>query len=304
MEYNSTIDWLRSQLVATESLLSTIGDDLLMRISLENRIEDLKEKIETASQLPDSARLDVWFSGRGVYGSQGIAFSFMKDTMQSIVGMIQSITRDKVRRLKEQHKKVNMPHGQFYITALTHGSFGYELTYKDNEGQLFDDPAIIESIHSTMGVIEEATENGLNVDAFIQMQPIRLISNLKELFTTLNKQESTLRMECGNKALSIDTHHVSTGYGNICLSDITEKEEEIEAVFKGAFIETGKFEYTDVEGYVHHGNISEDLSTDEIVDFNKTYSQRKCKLHIIRRIVSYTSGQKKENVELIGIMEI
>lgn len=303
MEYNPNMNRLQGQLEAIEQMLSSTSD-ILMRTSLENRVAFLKRQMETASDTTvDEARIDVWFSGKGVYGSQGISALFMKDTMQALVGMIQSSTRDKVRKLKEEHKKASMPKGQFYITALTHGSFGYELAYKDEQGSLFDDPAIVESIRGTMNVIESASQRGVDMDELIKEQPIRMVSNLKDLFTTLKKQGSTLRMESGSSALLLDTNHVSQGYDNVCLSDIIEKQEEIPAVFQGALIESGKFEYTDVEGRLLHGNISEDLSNDQIAQLNRDFSRRECKLQIIRRIVSYSSGRKKENVELTGIVE-
>lgn len=303
MEYNSNIARLQGQLEAIEQMLGSTSD-ILMRTSLENRVVFLKQQIETASDTTiDKARLDVWFSGKGVYGSQGISAVFMKDTMQALVGMIQSSTRDKVRKLKEEHKKASMPKGQFYITALTHGSFGYELAYKDEQGSLFDDPAIVDSIKGTMSVIETATKTGLNMEELIKEQPIRMVSNLKDLFTTLKKQGSTLRMESGSNALLLDASHVRQGYDNICLSDIIEKEEEVLAVFKGALIESGKFEYTDVEGKLVRGNVSEDLTSDQIADLNRRYSGVKCKMQLIRRIVSYSSGKKKENVELTGILD-
>ena len=306
MVYNARIAWLNSQLSAIQSLLESTKDNILMRASLENRIADLKEQIAAAEKVDivdEAAKLDVWFTGKGVYGSQGISSVFMKDTMQALVGMIQSTTREKVRRLKEDHRKAEMPKGQFYVTALTQGSFGYELTYKDADGQLCDDPAIVESIRSTIGVIEEATSTGLNVDEMIQEQPIRLVSNLKDLFTSLKRHGSTIRIESGSAGVSLDTNRVSKGYDNFCLSDIIEKPEEIPAVFQGAFIESGKFEFTDAEGKLQHGNISEDLSNDAIAQLNRDFSRRECKLQIIRRIVSYSSGRKKENVELMGIIQ-
>ena len=303
MEYNPSIERLQSQLAAVEQMLDS-ASNVLMRTSLQNRVAYIRQQMAVAAETPlAEARLDVWFSGRGVYGSQGISTSFMNDTMKALVGMIQSSTRDKVRKLKEEHKKASMPKGQFYITALTHGSFGYELAYKDEQGSLFDDPAIVESIRGTMNVIESATQRGVDMDELIKEQPIRMVSNLKDLFTTLKKQGSTLRMESGSSALLLDTNHVSQGYDNVCLSDIIEKQEEIPAVFQGALIESGKFEYTDAEGKLQHGNISEDLSNDQIAQLNRDFSRRECKLQIIRRLISYSSGRKKENVELMGIVE-
>ena len=303
MEYNPRIASLQGQLEAVEQMLSSTSN-ILMRTSLENRVALLEQQIETAaSSSIDVARFDVWFSGRGVYGSQGISAVFMRDTMQALMGMIQSSARDKVRRLREEHRKASMPRGQFYVTALTHGSFGYELAYKDEQGSLFDDPAIVDSIRGTMSVIETATKGHLEMEQLIHEQPIRMVSNLKDLFTTLKKQGSTLRMESGSRALMLDSTHVSQGYDNICLSDIIEKDEQVVAVFKGALIESGKFEYTDAEGHLVRGHMSEDLSGEQIAALNRRYSGEECCLQIVRRIVSYSSGRKKENVELAGITD-
>jgi hypothetical protein len=303
MEYNPRIASLQGQLEAVEQMLSSTSN-ILMRTSLENRVALLEQQIETAaSSSIDVARFDVWFSGRGVYGSQGISAVFMRDTMQALMGMIQSSARDKVRRLREEHRKASMPRGQFYVTALTHGSFGYELAYKDEQGSLFDDPAIVDSIRGTMSVIETATKGHLEMEQLIHEQPIRMVSNLKDLFTTLKKQGSTLRMESGSRALMLDSTHVSQGYDNICLSDIIEKDEQVVAVFKGALIESGKFEYTDAEGHLVRGHMSEDLSGEQIAALNRRYSGEECCLQIVRRIVSYSSGRKKENVELTGITD-
>lgn len=304
MEYNPRIASLQGQLEAVEQMLSSTSN-ILMRTSLENRVALLKQQIETAaSSSIDVARLDVWFSGRGVYGSQGISAVFMKETMQALLGMIQSSTRDKVRKLKEEHRKASMPRGQFYVTALTHGSFGYELAYKDEQGSLFDDPAIVDSIRGTMSVIETATKGHLDMEQLINEQPIRMVSNLKDLFTTLKKQGSTLRMESGSRALMLDSTHISQGYDNICLSDIIEKDEQVVAVFKGALIESGKFEYTDVEGRLVRGHMSEDLSGEQIAALNRRYSGEECRLQLIKRIISYSNGRKKENVELTGITDL
>lgn len=123
---------------------------------------------------------------------------------------------------------------------------------------------------------------------------------IKSLNLYLNAQ--TVHQLNTNPKEVINTFHVSQGYDNVCLSDIIEKHEEIPAVFQGALIESGKFEYTDVEGKLQHGNISADLSNDAIAQLNRDFSRRECKLQIIRRIVNYSSGRKKENVELMGIV--
>lgn len=302
MATNTHLEWLRSQLIATEQLLAATGDSLIMRASLEDRIEDLKQQIAEFSNRPTEARLSVWFSGGGVFGSQGIEQGFMESTSKSIVGMINASMRQQVRHLREEHRRANMPKGQFYITALTHGSFGYELAFKDEQYNCFPDEAVVNGIQNVMDVLEVTSEKRPDIEEYVQEQPIQLLGNLKELFTTLKKKNSILKMESGPAIVDLDLPRVATGFDNICMSEVTEKEETIKATLRGAMIDSGKFECRDVEGKPIKGTISEDLSEDEIADLLRNYYGKECDLRVLKRLVKYSNGKSRETVELLGVV--
>lgn len=303
MLYNPELEWLQRQLDATEDLLHTVGNSLLMKVSLENRIQEIKEQMANVTTDIHDARLDVWFSGDSTFGSQGISTGFMESTMHSLVGMIQASTRQKIRVLRQQKKKANMPKGKFYITGLTHGSFGYEMAFKE-QGQIFSDETTIESIKDVIGIIEETASSDLNIDKLVAAQPVKLLSHLRDFLTITHKESSVIRMASGGLGINLDIPHVRLGYDNICLSNISEKEESLAGVFQGAFIESGKFEYTDDDNKVKHGKVSEDLSYEEIAEINRTYSRKQCILDVVISVVSYSNGKKRETVELTGIRPI
>ena len=305
MVYHSDLIWLNNELAATEELLTQYQESYLMRLSLENRIEDIKGRIEEVSmqEIAPEAKIDMWFSGEAVFGSMGISSVFMEKTMHSLVGMIQAKTRKKVNDinadLKLQHKKqtAKMPKGKFYITGVTHGSFGYEMEFKE-QGKFLEDETTANSIHEVMKIIDETSKDTLNIDDLIENQPLKLLSHLKDFLTIVEKQHSIVKMRSGDVMMSLDVSHVVRAYDNICKSDISTKEDSIIGIFQGAFIESGKFEYTDDEGKVKHGDVSEDLSTDEIAEMNRSFSRKDCRLHVIRSIVSYSNGKKKEKCGL------
>lgn len=308
MVFNSELAWLYKELDATEELLAQYQESYLMRISLENRIEDIKGRIEEMSkqEIAPEAKIDMWFSGEAVFGSLGISSAFMEKTMHSLVGMIQAKTRKKVNDvnadLKLKHKKqtAKMPKGKFYITGVTHGSFGYEMEFKE-QGNFLKDEITANSIREVMKIIDDTSKDTLNVDDLIDTQPLKLLSHLKDFLTIVEKQHSIVKMKSGDVMMSLDVPHVARAYDNICKSDITTKEDSIIGIFQGAFIESGKFEYTDEEGKVKHGDVSEDLSYDEIAEINRAFSRKDCRLHVIRNIVAYSNGKKNESVELTGI---
>lgn len=308
MVNHSEIIWLNNELAATEDLLTQYQESYLMRLSLENRIEDIKGRIEEVSKqkIAPEAKIDMWFSGEAVFGSMGISSVFMEKTMHSLVGMIHAKTRKKVNdinaNLKLQHKTqtAKMPKGKFYITGVTHGSFGYEMEFKE-QGNFLEDETTANSIHEVMKIIDETSKDTLNIDDLIEPQPLKLLSHLKDFLAIVKKQHSIVKMRSGDVLMSLDVPHVVRAYDNICKSDISTKEDCIIGVFQGAFIESGKFEYTDGEGKVKHGDVSEDLSSDEIAEMNRSFSRKDCKLHVVRSIVSYSNGKINESVELIGI---
>lgn len=308
MVYHSELAWLNNELAATEELLTQYQESYLMRLSLENRIEDIKGRIEEMSkqEIAPEAKIDMWFSGEAVFGSMGISSAFMEKTMHSLVGMIQAKIRKKVNDinadLKLKHKKqtAKMPKGKFYITGLTHGSFGYEMEFKE-QGSFLEDETTANSIHEVMKIIDDTSKDTLNIDNLIETQPLKLLSHLKDFLTIVEKQQSIVKMRSGDVMMSLDVPHVGRAYDNICKSDITTKEDSIIGIFQGAFIESGKFEYTDEEGKVKHGDVSEDLSYDEIAELNRAFSRKDCRLHVIRSIVAYSNGKKNESVELTGI---
>lgn len=308
MVYNSELIRLKNELAATEELLNLYQESYLMRLSLENRIKDIKDRIDKVSkqEIAPEAKLDMWFSGEAVFGSAGISAAFMEKTMHSLVGMIQAKTRKKVNDINEglklEHKKqtAKMPTGQFYITGVTHGSFGYEMEFKE-QGRLLEDETTANSIHEVMEIIDATSKDSLNIDDLIETQPLKLLSHLKDFLTIVRKQHSMMKMRSGEVSMCLDVPHVIRAYDNICKSAITTKEDCIIGIFQGALIESGKFEYTDSEGKVKHGDVSEDLSSNDIAELNRVFSRKDCKLHIIRSIVEYSNGKKTESVELTGI---
>ena len=171
MIYHSELVWLNNELAATEELLNQYQGSYLMRLSLENRIEEIKGRIDEMSkqEVAPEAKIDMWFSGEAVFGSMGISSVFMEKTMHSLVGMIQAKTRKKVNDinadLKLQHKKqtAKMPKGTFYITGLTHGSFGYEMEFKE-QGTFLEDETTANSIHEVMKIIDNTSKDNLNID--------------------------------------------------------------------------------------------------------------------------------------------
>lgn len=294
---------MQQQLDATKELLAISKDNELMRISLENRIRSLEADINACEEqeVKAGAKISMWFSGDATYGSLGLRGSFMKETLNSVEGMVKSAAQKHIREYEQaNHRRVERPKGNFYVTALTSGSFGYEMTYKEN-GQLFDDPLIIESIDDVMRIIERTSSDSLNLDDLVEQQPIKLLSHLKDFYTTIKKNHSFLRMASGNMGFTLNRERMNTAFENICAQNTTEQEVENEGTFMGALVESGKFEYLDEENQLKHGRFSEDIEADDITQMVRLYTNCRCRMRLLKHVISSSNGKKREVLELLAI---
>lgn len=303
MAFNTKKQWLQQQLDATKELLAISKNNELMRISLENRIRSLETDICACDEqeLSAEAKISMWFSGDATYGSLGLRGSFMKETLNSVEGMVKSAAQKRILEYERaNHCRADRPKGSFYVTALTSGSFGYEMTYKE-DGQLFEDPLIIQSINDVMHIIEMTSSDSLDIDELVEQQPIKLLSHLKDFYTTIKKNHSFLRMASGNMGFTLDRKHTNTGFENICAQDTTEQEVEIEGTFMGALVESGKFEYLDEENKLKHGRFSEDIEADDITQMVRRFTNSRCRMYLLKHVISSSNGKKREVLELLSI---
>ena len=303
MAFNTKKQWLQQQLDATKELLAISKNNELMRISLENRIRSLEADICACDEqeLSAEAKISMWFSGDATYGSLGLRGSFMKETLNSVEGMVKSAAQKRILEYERaNHCRADRPKGSFYVTALTSGSFGYEMTYKE-DGQLFEDPLIIQSINDVMHIIEMTPSESLDIDELVEQQPIKLLSHLKDFYTTIKKNHSFLRMASGNMGFTLDRKHTNTGFENICAQDTTEQVVEIEGTFMGALVESGKFEYLDEENKLKHGRFSEDIEADDITQMVRRFTNSRCRMYLLKHVISSSNGKKREVLELLSI---
>lgn len=303
MAFNTKKQWLQQQLDATKELLAISKNNELMRISLENRIRSLEADICACDEqeLSAEAKISMWFSGDATYGSLGLRGSFMKETLNSVEGMVKSAAQKRILEYERaNHCRADRPKGSFYVTALTSGSFGYEMTYKE-DGQLFEDPLIIQSINDVMHIIEMTSSDSLDIDELVEQQPIKLLSHLKDFYTTIKKNHSFLRMASGNMGFTLDRKHTNTGFENLCAQDTTEQVVEIEGTFMGALVESGKFEYLDEENKLKHGRFSEDIEADDITQMVRRFTNSRCRMYLLKHVISSSNGKKREVLELLSI---
>lgn len=307
MGNHAKIEWLQWQLTETKQLLENSKGSVLTRISLENRIEDIKlqlEKLENCISV--EPKISLLFAGNAVFGSLGIKSSFASKTINSIQGLIK--TQLVYDAYGEEHvgkrgKLGKAKMGEIYLTGLPQGSFGFELSLM-NENDLFANEYAANSIKEVMDIIKATATDQQQYEKIVSNRPGRMFTYLKDFFKELISENSILKMESGSHYIELSAEDNFSGYARISSTSCIEKNIVTEGVFKGAFVDSGKFEFLDEGGNLNHGKISEDIDENMIVSYNRLFSNEICIMTLLQRNIIFKSGKENISYELISIQEI
>lgn len=262
MGNHSKKEWLQWQLTETQNLLQLSKDSELMSMSLSYRIEDIKEQLKELDKVETKeAKISFLFAGNAVLGSKGIKSSFANKTMASALGLIQiqsiynSYGEEAIGR-RGKLSKNNM--GEMYLTGLPRGSFGFELSLMNNQN-LFAEDEVSQSIIEVMDIIQAAATNPKKYEEIIETHPSRMLGHLKDLFKELSSEQSILKMESGSKYVELSITDNQIAYDRVNSTISEEQETKVFGIFKGAFVDSGKFEFQDEDGNIKHGKVCDDI---------------------------------------------
>lgn len=90
------------------------------------------------------------------------------------------------------------------------------------------------------------------------------------------------------------------------MSSTVYKEEEIteKAFFKGALIETGKFEISTPFEIKINGDVSPDLTQEEIAQYNRDFSNEECIVTLMKFTTTFNNGKERISYELLKIRPV
>lgn len=282
---------LKAQILETEYMLSLVQGHPLMEPSLQERLKMLQEELNAIPKDVEEAKLRLLFSGKAVIGSSGIRSDFVSKTIKPLQEIVKAITSlGKYGNLGKRGKAKDV--ADLYLTNLAQGSFGYELSVLSPK-ELFEEQEISKSIQQTIHIIEETTKGNDEFERVIENVPNRVINNLKFFFKEVSDEDSILKMESGTNYIELPSSAMKEGYARVSSTNIEETLIAIRGIFKGALIESEKFEILDENGNIIRGPIGEDLSSEEITQYNKAFSDEECMIYIQKSIITFNNGKRK-----------
>jgi hypothetical protein len=293
---------IKTQIVDTQRLLEMVLDHPFMSAGLSERLNLLKQELESLPKESFEPKIQLLFSGNAVLGSHGIKSSFVGKTIIPFQEMVKTQTvLFRFGKVGKRGKTKNGVNNDLFLTALPVGSFGIELSQLESS-DLFDGVDVSNAMKSVMRLIENSTKDDDTFETAIEGTPKRSLTNLKKFLQEIYYESSILKMESGELGIEISKDKIIEAYNRA--SSVLNEEEEvvINGTFRGMLLDSGKFEMQDENGYKMSGFISEDLDEEKLVEYNNTFLNLRCKIHLKIHKTKFRTGNQKTGYELLDII--
>jgi regulator of replication initiation timing len=189
-----------------------------------------------------------------------------------------------------------------YLTALPIGSFGVELTQLQNN-DLFDSLEVSNAIREVMTLIQNTSIDDDTFEEAVEKVPKRNLANLKKFLGEISNENSILKMESGDLGIEISNDKVKEAYQRVAGASDEENDIFIDGIFRGLLLDSGKFEIQSNEGRRISGFISEDLSEEQLIEYDKFFLNQECKIHVKVHKTKFATGNEKTDYELLEISQ-
>ncbi|MEC6900692.1 hypothetical protein [Photobacterium piscicola] len=243
------LDGLKLDITAVEKLINDAlkyGDFVAEKLYLRKLEKLRKELINHDNEFVTNASVALFFDGDAVHGSKGILASFAGHSLDNFQELVNKVFAYKENgELGSRGTISNKASSNLMITGVAKGSFGFILDEVSDQIEITETSLkvaleeVIELISDTASADENIFVSSIeNIDQ-------RILQSLKNLFITLDKGKSCLRIVGDKKEYRLDSHSISLARRRTEATKIDENEEAKNIVLIGQLPESCKFEALD-----------------------------------------------------------
>lgn len=303
MSIRSQREFLKAQIVETDRLLESVRDHPLMPIGLRQRKEGLEEKLKSLPASSREPRTVLFFTGEPVIGSFGIDAHFAGRVLAPFQSMVMS---DYAHRwhgtLGRRGRRSGEHASRLLLSGLPRGSFGLELSRADTDEFLEEDrDRLAETLAHVTRLVESAGRSDEDFAIALEETPARVIRNLGDFLRVVADGQAGLRMESGDFRCTLDPAEARDAYERV--SDTATKDEDVEehGVFKGALLESRRFDFLNDAGRKISGRLDDGLTPEQAGEMAGAYFDKPCIAFLRKTIVSVKNGCERTHYSLKGL---
>ena len=255
--------FLQTQLVEMNRLLKSAANDPIMTLALRKRQESLERQMKETPSEPSQPRTVLFFAAP-VLGSQGIDAHFAASVLQPFLEMVKTqYSAQKHGRVGAREPRKDESEARLLLTGLPRGSFGLELSRPHSAdfiaaGQLSDVLVRLTEVLASAADTDERFAFALD-----KISP-RVLPRLKEFLDVVASQDAYLRVESGELKVSIPRDRLELARERVGAAKTTDRTVEMEGVFRGATLDSSRFDFRPNGGEVIIGRIGDEVEDDTV----------------------------------------
>jgi hypothetical protein len=266
-------DFVRADLAAVTNLLSRLGEeDVMTRMGLESRQEELRSTIAQLENLPEeeAASAALFFGGAPVVGTRGIESAFATEAIGKFQELVSKVLADEAGGLATRgvvpHRQVSTLH----ITQIVRGSFGFLLEeVQPAEGAV---PASLKTaVDETTRILDAfGASDEEQFQSAAEGLDNRILATTREFFGLMNQRGATFRLVAGDNDRTFSAQRVTLAAERASTTNLEESEESAYGRLIGTLPDSHIFEFVLRSGQVVKGKVQKTLTRDQLLTFNRT----------------------------------
>ncbi len=304
------VDSLKAEAASLKQLLEEAGQigDIVGEIQYKERLEEIANELaELADSDTHLASIAMFFSGRPVVGSRGIAADFAGKLLESYQDIVsKTFAKTEIGVLGERGRVPLKRSTGLMVTGLTHGSFGFVLEELADQAELHD-TALKEIVSRVSDLLQHiGAENENDFDMAVEDLDPRTLIALREFFKELDTEGAQVRFVEDVREFSLDEKSVHRGRVRTEAIEIDERKEVISGILIGFLPDHRKFELQDDAGTTIYGTVSKEAAEQFVraVQHQAAVIGEPCEAEFLVREVRPINRPPRLNYRLVGFLKI
>ena len=302
-----SIDSLSSEITTVSELLNSakISNDIVGELQLEHRLNILTEqlnKLKEHTLNDNSASVALFFGGKPVLGSKGVAAEFAGLALEQFQNLIsKTFATCEVGELGERGRIPFKAQSELMVTGLARGSFGFVLDEMSDQTEIEASELSHVIDKATHLIRDTAAQDDAVFESMVEELDPRTLIALRDFFANLDTSEATLRVVEKDTDIILDTPAIHRGKIRTEATSIEEKTTEIAGTLVGFLPEHRKFEIRTDDGNLIYGSATKE-AVDQFEKASESVIGKPCLAKVTIKTVSPLNRPSREVIRLIEFL--
>jgi hypothetical protein len=257
--------FLQKDLLEMDRLIDLSGDDPITGAALAKRRQSLAKELEaSAPAAPARPRTVLFFAGPPVLGTQGIDAQFATSALHPFLEMVKTqYSAQKHGRVGARGPRRDEAEARLLLTGLPRGSFGLELS-QPQAMDFVSSEQLSDVLVRLTEVIASAGQSDENFAVALDKIEPRVLPRLKDFLEVVATQNAYLQVQSGDLTIALDADHVAHACERVGAAKTSDKQVTIHGTFRGATLDSWRFDFRTTEGKTISGRIADEVSDAEV----------------------------------------